>query len=77
MGSKRIRDIIMKYVCASDSLRPGQLDRLISTIKDETPSKEKSIVQSHIGCKIIQAEPMDEDISRISDGSPPRVVTMV
>jgi hypothetical protein len=55
----------MKYVCASDSLRPGQLDRLISTIKDETPSKEKSIMQGHImqsyiGCKFIQAEPMDE-----------------
>jgi hypothetical protein len=50
----------MKYVCASDSLRSGQLDRLISTIKNETPSKEKSIMQSYIGCKIIQAEPMDE-----------------
>ena len=50
----------MKYVCASDSLRPGQLNRLISTIKDETPSKEKSTMQTYIGCKIIQAEPMDE-----------------
>lgn len=27
-----------KYVCTSDSLRPGQLDRLVSTIKDFNPN---------------------------------------
>lgn len=50
----------MKYVSAADSLRPGQLNRLISTIKDGATSKEKSTMQTYIGCKIIQAEPMDE-----------------
>jgi hypothetical protein len=55
----------MKYVCASDSLRPGQLNRLISTIKDGTTSKEKSTMQTYIGCKIIQAEPMDETITGV------------
>lgn len=62
----------MKYVSATDSLRPGQLNRLISTIKDGATSKEKSTMQTYIGCKIIQAEPMNEDMGRISDGGPPR-----
>jgi len=29
-----------KYVCASDSLRPGQLDKLIAKIKDSNPIKK-------------------------------------
>ena len=29
-----------KYRCASDSLRPGQLDRLVDKIKDHNPQKQ-------------------------------------
>jgi len=28
-----------KYSCASDSLRPGQLDRMVATIKDFNPTE--------------------------------------
>lgn len=29
-----------KYICASDSPRPGQIDRLLSKIKDKSPLKD-------------------------------------
>jgi len=32
-----------KYNCASDSLRPGQLDRLTSKIKDHNPTRKPQI----------------------------------
>lgn len=62
----------MKYICASDSLRSGQLDRLLSTVKDGVPSKEKPVMQTYIGCKIIQAEPMNEEVGRTPGDNAPR-----
>jgi len=31
-----------KYVSATDSLRPGQLDRMVSKIKDSKPCEHKN-----------------------------------
>ena len=42
-----------KYVCASDSLRPGQLDRLIDKIKD-SPAKKND---TGGGCSICGRNP--------------------
>jgi len=48
-----------KYKCASDSLRPGQLDRMISKIKDKLTKHNRAICSR---CKkpIKLSQEMDE-----------------
>ena len=39
-----------KYVCASDSLPPGQLDRMISKIKDSNPNESEEKMPNTLTC---------------------------